>query len=142
MSNLPVKGKDVYLALQGDGDQVDMVPLTSFEETVQTDFVQHNWIGDSVTHRSIEQKGFNGSFELENRNQQVEALIQKFIDNYHAGVRHPTCTITVVCFYEDGSKGGYVYTDVVLKNTNSVPGKGETVVIRCEWESEKRVAIA
>ena len=142
MSNLPIKGKDVFLALQGDGQQIDMIPVVSFEETGETEFVQHNWLGDSVTHRSIEHKGFSGSFELENRNQEHEALVQKFIDNYHAGVRHPACTITCVVFYEDGSKGGYVYTDVVLKNTNTNPGKGETVTIRMEWEAEKRLSIA
>lgn len=141
MANLPIKGKDVFLALAGDGQQVDMIPLTSFEESGETEFVQHNWLGDSVTKRSIEHKGFSGSFELENRNQEHEGLIQKFIDNYHAGVRHPSVSITVVCFYDDGTKGGYVYTDVVIKNTNTVSGKGETVTIRSEWEAEQRVQI-
>lgn len=138
MADRPVFGKDVFLTLLEDGQEVDTVSIVNFEETEEAEIIRHDWLGQVVTRRSKVHMGFSGTLEIENTDPGVEELIQRFYDNYRSGVIHPTVTITSQSHYINGDTAGFVYIGVVLSSTKTTSAKDEVQTIRLEWEAEER----
>lgn len=86
--------------------------------------------------------GWNGSIEIDRKNQVLDQYISQFEANYYLGVNILSASITQTIKEADGSRTQFNYTGVMFKLSDAGAWKGDEIVKqKLDWVAGRRLQI-
>jgi len=120
-------GRDTQLVVIGAGGRIDLTHVTMFESRQKTQSVRVDRLDG--THMGTElPKGWEGSFEIERGNSNVDDFIAAAEQQYFNGSNVSLGTMYQYVTETDGSTSTYQYDNVTFRLTNAGTWKGDTSV--------------
>lgn len=133
-----IRGHQSQVRLLKNGQQSEIVSITSFEASQESSFYRSNYVGAALPEGDQSQEGWSGTFEMEVKDARVDELIDAMVTQNLAGVGVDTINIVDTENYPDGTTKSWVYVDVQVKMSKRAGGLNEKVTKRLEWQAAFR----
>ncbi len=120
-------GRDAQLVVIGPQGRLDLSYVTGFEARQLTQAVRVSRL-DGVQMGTELPKGWEGNFELERGNSNVEDFIAATEQSFYSGTLNPNCTMYQYISEPDGSTSTYQYENVSFRLSSAGQWKGDSSV--------------
>ncbi len=120
-------GRDTQLVIMGSAGRVDLAHVTSFESRQNTQSVRVNRIDGTQLGAEIP-RGWEGSFEIERGNSNLDDFISSNEQQYFDGTGPSVGTMYQYVSETDGSTSAFQYDGVVFRLVNAGVWKGDVSV--------------
>lgn len=138
MNNYSI-GLDVSVDIIGSFGSVQrFANVTHFDSKQETKQIKIVGINGRIDLLEIP-NGWNGSIEIDRRNQVLDQYIALFEENYYNGVNILSASITQTIKEADGSRTQFSYTGVMFKMSDAGAWKGDEIVKqKLDWVAGRR----
>lgn len=120
-------GRDTQLVVIGPSGRIDLSHVTSFDSRQMTQSIRVNRLDGNHIGAEIP-KGWEGSFELDRGNSEVEDFIAAAEQDYFSGNTGTAGSMYQYVTETDGSVSTYQYDSVVFRLVNAGQWRGDTAV--------------
>lgn len=137
-----IRGHQTALKLFRNGQQVELLTITSFDANMESSFNRAYYVGNPVGEGDQSVEGWSGTIEVEVKDATVDDMIDALITQNLNGVEVDEATIVDTEFYADGTSATYVYSDVQFKMSKRQSGLQEKVSKRLDWQASARARVS
>ena len=136
-----IKGDRGRLKVFENGKDLQILSITGFEVTEDSQFLKSNYVGKSVPETDKTFDGYSGSIDTEVKSAVQDLLIDRINSAIKRGIGMPRIALVLSEDYPDGTSKSYIYTNVQLKLSRSQKGGTEKVTKRFEFNASDRKPI-
>ena len=136
-----IRGHQGQFKIFQDGALQNIVNITKVDINQKSDFSQAMYVGSPVPEGDQTIMGFEGSLDLEVKDDAVDAFIDALITKNLNGIGVSDYTFISTENYADGTTKSYVYFDVQWKMSKRQAGLNEKVTKKLDFQASGRLAL-
>ena len=138
MANPSIRGHRGQIKFFRDGENVEIVNVTSVDVNQDSDFSRSSYVGQALMEGDQVQNGWSGSLEAEVKDSGVDDFIDALVTQNLNGVGISDYSFTITEEYVDGTRRTYVYFDVQFKMSRRQAGSSDKITKRLEFQASGR----
>jgi hypothetical protein len=136
-----IRGHQGQFKIFQDGALQNIVNITKVDINQKSDFIQSNYVGNPVPEGDQTIMGFEGSVDLEVKDDVVDTFIDALITNNLNGIGVSDYTFISTENYADGRTSSYVYFDCQFKMSKSQEGLQSKMTKKLDFQCSGRVKL-
>ena len=137
-----IRGHQAIFKFYQDGQEVVIDSITKVDVNQDAQHSKHVYVGNPIPERDTQYLGWNGSFEMEVRNDVIEKFMDALIAGNLNGIGVSDYTFIIRELYPDGTQSSYAYTDVVFSMARTQGGMDTKVMKTINFEAGTRIPLA
>lgn len=122
-----------------DGNLQNIVNITKVDINQKSDFSQSMYVGNPVPEGDQTIMGWEGSIDLEVKDDAVDAFIDALVTNNLNGIGVSDYTFISTENYADGRTTSYVYFDCQFKMSKSQEGLQSKMTKKLDFQASGRI---
>lgn len=124
-----------------DGALANIVNITKVDITQKSNFSQSMYVGNAIPEGDQTIEGWEGSLDLEVKDDEVDLFIDALITNNLNGIGVSDYTFISTENYADGRSASYVYYDCQFKMSKSQEGLQSKMTKKLDFQCSGRTRL-
>ena len=133
-----IRGHQGQFKIFQDGQLKNIVNITKVDINQKSDFMQSNYVGNPVPEGDQTIMGWEGSVDLEVKDDEVDLFIDALVQNNLNGIGVSDYTFISTENYADGRTSSYVYFDCQFKMSKSQEGLQSKMTKKLDFQASGR----
>lgn len=136
-----IRGHQGQFKIFQDGEITNIIHITKVDINQKSDFSQTMYVGAPVPEGDQTIMGFEGSIDLEVKDDSVDTFIDALITNNLNGIGVSDYTFISTENYADGRTSSYVHYDCQFKMSKSQEGLQSKITKKLDFQCSGRVKL-
>lgn len=133
-----IRGHQGSFKIFQDGSLQNIVNITKVDVNQKSDFMQSNFVGNPIPEGDQSIQGWEGSIDLEVKDDEVDKFIDALVLNNLNGIGVSDYTFISTENYADGRTVSYVYYDCQFKMSKSQEGAQSKMTKKLDFQAAGR----
>ena len=133
-----IRGHQGSFKIFQDGSLQNIVNITKVDVNQKSDFMQSNFVGNPIPEGDQSIQGWEGSIDLEVKDDEVDKFIDALVLNNLNGIGVSDYTFISTENYADGRTASYVYYDCQFKMSKSQEGSQSKMTKKLDFQAAGR----